>query len=469
MDSAEYSRLFAVFQEKYADGVDVGDHYAVATRLKELLDDGRLPPKDQKGMKRLFTQVYKTCYDSGPSCRAVNEGGTSGAAGGDSSSTPIFTPVQLAGKYCLEDVAGAMDAKEALMEGFVYPFHFPALFRRPKGGILLYGPPGTGKTLLAKAAASELAESITFFAPQPGQLKGKFVGETGRNISRLFATAQQSVRGKIRKSIIFLDEVEAIGGVRTGEDAGMTASVTALLQQMDGIGSSPNVVVMAATNYPSQLDPAVNRRFDDRVFVDLPDQESIQYIIENALATEYNESMGTTLDAAVKRGAGWTCFARGQSGYNCTEEGIRGAQPCRFYEAIERYGHPENGLRQEDVEAISEECFQRFYSGSDVNRLVRHAINSAAKRAINPSATCDAIEDWYVYNPRNIGSIQVRNLPIKDSSRLTTYDIRGTDFYDRLPSGSTIDRPMYAALLKEAGRVPEEEGSISFQTPGSGI
>ena len=185
-----------------------------------------------------------------------------------------------------DDIAGAHLAKKELMIGFVYPATFPHLFTKTSSGVLLYGPPGTGKTLLAKAAVREL-DNVAFYAPSPADLKGKYIGETEKNIRRVFVCALKDRPAIYDRSIIFMDEIESIGGVR-GDSEGMNASVTALLQAMDGMSSDDTVSVLAATNYPAKLDSAVLRRFSSQIFVDLPTFEARLYLIVRAMSKAFN-------------------------------------------------------------------------------------------------------------------------------------------------------------------------------------
>jgi len=147
--------------------------------------------------------------------------------------------------------------------------------KAPKG-ILLYGPPGTGKTMLAKAMACEAG--ITFIAAEGNQFLKKYVGEGSEKVHELFKTAR-----KYAPSILFIDEIDAIAKERKGgANSGATGeeTLTAFLTEMDGFvsDSTKPVFVLAATNFDVEpggdksLDPALMRRFDRRVYIDLPDK-----------------------------------------------------------------------------------------------------------------------------------------------------------------------------------------------------
>lgn len=168
-----------------------------------------------------------------------------------------------------EDIAGLEGAKDALKEAVILPVKFPHLFkgnRKPTSGILLYGPPGTGKSYLAKAVATEA--NSTFFSISSSDLVSKWMGESERLVKQLFAMAREN-----KPSIIFIDEVDALTGQRgEGESEASRRIKTELLVQMNGVGTdSDGVLVLGATNIPWQLDSAIRRRFEKRIYIPLPD------------------------------------------------------------------------------------------------------------------------------------------------------------------------------------------------------
>ena len=151
----------------------------------------------------------------------------------------------------------------------------------------------THNTLLARAATAEIPGAV-FFAPSPGDLKGKYEGETEKNIAKVFQCAYQKIQEKksdgakkYSAAVIFMDEFDSLAGAR-GDDAGMRRSVNALLQAMDGIKNTEGVSVIAATNYPWDIDDAVLRRFTSRVFVDLPDYEAREWLVRASLMENYS-------------------------------------------------------------------------------------------------------------------------------------------------------------------------------------
>ena len=168
-----------------------------------------------------------------------------------------------------DDVAGLEGAKEALKEAVILPTRFPQLFtgkRKPWKGILLYGPPGTGKSYLAKAVATEA--NATFFAVSSSDLVSKWQGESERLVKQMFEMAREA-----KPSIVFIDEIDSLCTARSeGESESSRRIKTEFLVQMDGVGSAQGgVLVLGATNVPWELDPAMRRRFEKRVYIALPE------------------------------------------------------------------------------------------------------------------------------------------------------------------------------------------------------
>ena len=195
-------------------------------------------------------------------------------------------PPELAGAVLIErpetsweDVGGLSEAKKLLMEAVVWPLLKPELFKGPREpwrGILLFGPPGCGKTLLAKAVAGQC--KATFFNVSAATIMSKWLGESEKNVKLLFDAAR-----KAAPSVIFIDEVDSLLSIRAAEEIGGERRVkTQFLVELDGLRSRPgeNVVVMGATNRPWDLDPAMVRRFERRIFVPLPDKEAREEIFK---------------------------------------------------------------------------------------------------------------------------------------------------------------------------------------------
>jgi len=177
-----------------------------------------------------------------------------------------------------EDIGGLREAKEALKEAVEWPMLKPELFkgpRRPWKGVLLFGPPGCGKTLLAKAVASRC--KATFFNVSAAAVMSKWLGESEKNVKALFDAAR-----KAAPSIIFIDEVDSLLTIRGLDEVGGERRVkTQFLVELDGLRELEEfVVVIGATNRPWDLDPAVVRRFERRIYVPLPDREAREEIFK---------------------------------------------------------------------------------------------------------------------------------------------------------------------------------------------
>ena len=174
-----------------------------------------------------------------------------------------------------EDIGALESAKQELKEAVEWPLKFGKVFEhmnaKPPKGILLYGPPGTGKTLLAKAVATE--SEANFISVKGPEFLNKWVGESEKAVRETFRKARQA-----SPCVIFMDEIDSIAPERgTGGDSNVTERVISqMLTEMDGLEGLNDVVVIAATNRPDIMDPALLRpgRFDKSIFIAPPDEES---------------------------------------------------------------------------------------------------------------------------------------------------------------------------------------------------
>jgi len=191
------------------------------------------------------------------------------------------------------DVAGEDEAKENLQEIVRYlhdPMQYKSIGATMPKGVLLVGPPGTGKTMLAKAVAGE--SNVPFFSISGSEFVEMFVGMGASKVRDLFKQAKEKA-----PCIVFIDEVDAIGGKRTAGNLGgndeREQTLNQLLTEMDGFEGNNGVIILAATNRPENLDPALLRpgRFDRRVPVELPDlkgREDILKVHSKKVKTEPN-------------------------------------------------------------------------------------------------------------------------------------------------------------------------------------
>ena len=204
------------------------------------------------------------------------------------------------------DVAGEDEAKENLQEVVNY-LHDPTKYREigasmPKG-ILLVGPPGTGKTMLAKAVAGE--SQVPFFSISGSEFVEMFVGMGASKVRDLFSQAKEKA-----PCIVFIDEIDAIGQKRSGGQYGgndeREQTLNQLLTEMDGFADNTGVIILAATNRPESLDPALTRpgRFDRRVPVELPDLKGREDILKvHAKKVKLAENVDFTVVARMASGA----------------------------------------------------------------------------------------------------------------------------------------------------------------------
>ena len=204
-----------------------------------------------------------------------------------------------------DDVAGEEEAKENLAEIVEY-LHDPAKYKEiganmPKG-VLLVGPPGTGKTMLAKAVAGEA--NVPFFSMSGSEFVEMFVGMGASKVRDLFRQAKEKA-----PCIVFIDEIDAIGKKRQGNMSGndeREQTLNQLLTEMDGFEGNNGVIILAATNRPESLDPALTRpgRFDRRVPVELPDLKGREAILRvHAKKVKLEDNIDFTAVARMASGA----------------------------------------------------------------------------------------------------------------------------------------------------------------------
>lgn len=180
-----------------------------------------------------------------------------------------------------KNVGGLESVKKQIHKKIILPFQKPSLFTRFKkkvgGGILLYGPPGCGKTLLARATAGEC--HARFFNVVISDILDMYIGESERKLHAIFENARQSI-----PSVLFFDEIEAIGGKRQYTREGTASKlVSQFLSEMDGFSNqNTGILILGATNVPWAIDAAFRRpgRFDRVLFVPPPDQDAREAIIK---------------------------------------------------------------------------------------------------------------------------------------------------------------------------------------------
>ena len=248
------------------------------------------------------------------------------------------------------DVAGVPEAKQELeevVEFLKYPERFQALGARIPSGVLLVGPPGTGKTLLARAVAGEAG--VPFFSISGSEFVEMFVGVGASRVRDLFDQAKRH-----SPCIVFVDEIDAVGrhrgaGLGGGHDE-REQTLNQILVEMDGFDTATNVIVIAATNRPDILDPALLRpgRFDRRVILDNPDIRGRTAILDVHAKGKADREIGRShLDSQADAGL----FRR-----RPCEPHKRG-RPARSQaeQEVDRAGRPDRGHRPRHRRAGAQE------------------------------------------------------------------------------------------------------------------
>lgn len=276
--------------------------------------------------------------------QAVREKAAARKSGGDGADAEVPQEWLVAEKPTIrfEHIAGLEDVKEQIRVKMIYPFTHAEKARkyriRTGGGILLYGPPGTGKTMIAKAVAGEL--DAAFFAIAPSEILNKWVGESEKNVRKLFESARACAR-----AVVFIDEVEALTPPRRdGESGGvMQRVVPQILNELDGFDRKEGhtLLFMGATNEPWNIDSAMLRpgRLDEKIYVGLPDVQARRKILEMNLRDVPLES-DVELSALAERLEG---YSGADIAYLCRKVGEE-----RFLESVER----------DDERAISKRDFE---------------------------------------------------------------------------------------------------------------
>jgi vacuolar protein-sorting-associated protein 4 len=209
----------------------------------------------------------------------------------------------------MSDIAGLENVKQLLEECIKLPLLFPSLFtgnRKPWKGILLYGPGGTGKSMIASAVANET--KAAFYSISSSDIVSKYQGESEKLVRQLFKTARDSA-----PSVIFIDEVDSMCTTRQeGENDASRRIKTEFLVQLQGVGKdNDGILVIGATNTPWDLDSAIRRRFEKRIYVPLPDKMARKQMFKihsgeygneidfNYMASETEGFSGSDINALV--------------------------------------------------------------------------------------------------------------------------------------------------------------------------
>ncbi len=291
-------------------------------------------------------------------------------------------------KVTWDDVGGLEHAKQELREAVEWPLKYPELFRtlniKPPKGILLYGPPGTGKTLLAKAVANEA--NANFISVKGPELLSKWVGESEKHVREMFRKARQ-----VAPCIIFFDEIDALAPRRgMGADSHVTERVVSqLLTELDGLEELKDVVVIAATNRPDIIDPALLRpgRIERHIYIPPPDKEGRKEIFKIHLR---GKPLGYDVEDVEK----------------AIEELKKELKDEKKLNALEKVK-----LEEFDIEKVPEEIRKELeeklkdvfttwlaertenYTGADIEAVCREAGMLAIREAIKPGMSKEEVKE----------------------------------------------------------------------------
>ncbi|MFH0753984.1 MAG: ATP-dependent zinc metalloprotease FtsH [Candidatus Omnitrophota bacterium] len=249
-------------------------------------------------------------------------------------------------KITFSDVAGVDEAKEELQEIIEFlkePKKFERLGGKIPKGVLLVGPPGTGKTLLAKAVAGEA--DVPFFSLSGSDFVEMFVGVGASRVRDLFEQARKASRVSGKGCIIFIDEIDAVGrqrfsGIGGGNDE-REQTLNALLVEMDGFNAPSGLIVMAATNRPDTLDPALLRpgRFDRRIVVGLPDingREGILKVHSTRIKLDTNVDLRRIAQQTVYFSGADLANVCNEAALLAARRGLETVSMAEFLAAVER-------------------------------------------------------------------------------------------------------------------------------------
>jgi SpoVK/Ycf46/Vps4 family AAA+-type ATPase len=282
------------------------------------------------------------------------------------------------------DIGALDEIKESLQELVMLPLRRPDLFKggllKPCRGILLFGPPGTGKTMLAKAIANEAGAS--FINVSMSTITSKWFGEDEKNVRALFTLA-----AKVAPTIIFVDEVDSMLGQRTrvGEHEAMRKIKNEFMTHWDGLLSGPNeqILVLAATNRPFDLDEAIIRRFERRIMVSLPSVENREMILKTLLSKEKHDENLDFKELAT--------MTEGFSGSDLKNLCITAAyRPVR--ELIQQERNKEMEKKKKEAESVSSEDASNSNDNEEREITLRSLNMEDMKQAKNQVAASFASE-----------------------------------------------------------------------------
>ena len=253
-----------------------------------------------------------------------------------------------------DDVGGLEETKQELKEAIEWPLKYEEIFEysgvSPPKGIMLYGPPGSGKTLIAKAVATE--SEVNFISVKGPELLSKWVGESERGVREVFRKARQAA-----PCIVFFDEIDSIVPPR-GRDLGSNVTervVSQILTELDGLDSLKDVVVIAATNRPDMVDPALMRpgRIDRLLYIPNPDKEA-----REAILAIHTRGMPLAEDVDMDK------LAEQMEGYSGADIAAtsQAASQIAIHEHLMKYSDPKEAIQHKEELTVRMEHFKQAFN-----------------------------------------------------------------------------------------------------------
>jgi len=343
-----------------------------------------------------------------------------------------------------EDIGGLQNEVKKVREMIELPLRHPEIFEtlgiQPPKGVLLYGPPGTGKTLLAKAVANETnANFVSIAGPE---IMNKFVGEAEKKLRDLFADAE-----KAAPSIVFIDEIDAIAPKREESYGEVERRVVAqLLSLMDGLKARGKVIVIAATNRPDALDPALRRggRFDREIEIGVPDKEGRLEVLQI-----HTRNMPLTKDVDLKELANVTHgFVGADLESLCKEAAM----------SVLRKVFPEFNFKDEGQ--ISKEVLEKL-------RVTKADFKEALK-AVRPSAMREVLIETPKVKWEEVGGLEKAKQQLKEA---VEWPLKYPEIFKRMgirpPRGILLYGPSGCGktMLAKAVATESESNFISVKGP----
>ena len=399
--------LDTTYYQPGAQAMEDGQFYAAAIMFQEASNAAKYE-QNKKDFKKLYDLAMKryTQFNKGTGGGGGSQGGGGKSNDEDAPKDIVPEPLIKDNKYVrtFNDLAGMDQEKAQITDSFITPLKFPETLKADRN-LLLYGPPGTGKSFIVTALCCELWNSlggpgkttVNLFLLTGAEVKGKYVGETEKNLKHAFEQAQALAEETNGRTVIFMDEVDAIAGDRNSGDPTMTSSVNALLAILEGAGQGyKDVIYIAATNYPWMLDGAIVRRFNKKIMLDIPSTAAISELISLKVGGEriVQDTVSKTKMANRINGLAlslsWSSDGIAELRKNLEDMGFKGPKADAAFESFMlQGGHQAHSNTQ------FEPIFPLGVSFSDVDKGMDTGLNEVGMALLqqeNPQLGCCPIQ-----------------------------------------------------------------------------